>query len=105
MLTTAPLDTAQADAAQADTEPTTSAVTISRAPLSRSEVAELNARLEGSHPSEIIRWAVERFGTGLCMTTSFSDTLLIDLATSVDPDIEVIFRIASSSDRTPSSRT
>ncbi len=70
---------------------TGSAVTITRAPLPRADIDALCARFEDAHPTAIIRWAVEQFGSGLCMTTSFADTMLIDLATSVEPDIEVIF--------------
>lgn len=59
--------------------------------LSRSQVRSLNLRFEDSHPTQIIRWAVGRFGNHLALTTSFSDTLLVDLALSIDPDIEVVF--------------
>ena len=59
--------------------------------LSAAEVEVLNERFETAHPTEAIRWATTTFGDGLCLTTSFSDTLLIDLAVAVDPDIEVVF--------------
>jgi len=62
-----------------------------RAVLSPSEIEAANARLAGATPSEIIAWASARFGARLAMTASFADTTLIDLATAVDPDIEVIF--------------
>lgn len=62
-----------------------------RAPLSAAELDELNRRFDGADPHTIIRWASERFGGRLAMTASFADTTLIDLATTVDPDIEVIF--------------
>ncbi|MBC8364322.1 MAG: phosphoadenylyl-sulfate reductase [Actinobacteria bacterium] len=61
------------------------------AALSAAEVDALNALFEAAHPTEIIRWATGTFGDELCLTTSFSDTLLIDLAVAVDPDIEVVF--------------
>ena len=51
----------------------------------------LNARFEDTHPVAVIRWAVAIFGVDLCVTTSFQDTLLVDLATSVHPEVEVIF--------------
>lgn len=60
-------------------------------PLSRVQLARLNNELEGRRAEDIVRWAAERFGDGLCMTTSFADSLLIDVATRVAPDIEVIF--------------
>ena len=61
------------------------------AALSAAEVDALNERFEAAHPAEVIRWATDAFGDGLCLTTSFSDTLLVDLAVAVDPDIEVVF--------------
>ena len=55
------------------------------------DLDRLNARFESAHPVEVIRWAVAMFGDSLCLTTSFQDTLLVDLAVSVDPEIEVVF--------------
>jgi phosphoadenosine phosphosulfate reductase len=62
-----------------------------RAALSVAELAELNRRFESASPRRIVEWASDRFGRRLAMTASFADTMLIDLATRVDPDIEVIF--------------
>lgn len=73
---------------------TTSSVTVmvrSRPALSAVELAELNDRFETATPGEIVRWAAARFGRRLAMTASFADTTLIDIATSVAPDIEVLF--------------
>jgi phosphoadenosine phosphosulfate reductase len=55
------------------------------------DIVDLALRLEGAPPADVIGWAVETFGRQLCLTASFADTLLIDLATSVEPDIEVVF--------------
>ncbi|MCB0968507.1 MAG: phosphoadenylyl-sulfate reductase [Ilumatobacter sp.] len=63
----------------------------SRPSLDETELELINARLESASPSEIIAWAHDRFGDRLAMTASFADTTLIDLATSVAPDVEVIF--------------
>jgi phosphoadenosine phosphosulfate reductase len=72
--------------------PSDTTVQIRRAPaLSRPEIHSLNAGFETAHPSRIIRWAVNTFGSNLALATSFSDTLLVDLALQVDPDIEVVF--------------
>lgn len=57
----------------------------------RSETEALSASFEGSHPTDIIEWAVGEFGPRLVLSASFADTLLIDLATRVEPDIEVVF--------------
>ena len=55
------------------------------------ELADLNADFERQPASKIIGWAVEHFGPHLAMTASMTDAVLIDLATKVDPAIEVIF--------------
>ncbi len=55
------------------------------------DAAAASDRFEGAHPGEVIRWAVDEFGSRLCLSASFADTLLIDLAVAVDPDIEVVF--------------
>ena len=55
------------------------------------ELAALNERFETAPASAIIRWAVETFHPYLCMTASMTDALLIDLATKVEPGIEVVF--------------
>ena len=55
------------------------------------ELADLNDRMEGRPPSEIIEWAVEAFSPHLLLATSMTDAVLIDLAVKVDPAIEVMF--------------
>lgn len=55
------------------------------------ELAELSAEFERWPASKIITWAVESFGHHLAMSASMTDAVLIDLATKVDPAIEVIF--------------
>ena len=62
-----------------------------RATLAPSDLAVINARLESATPAEIVAWAHQRFGARLVMTASFADTTLIDIATQVAPDIEVVF--------------
>lgn len=55
------------------------------------DAAAASAGFEGHHPTDIIAWAVAEFAPRLSLSASFADTLLIDLATRVDPDIEVVF--------------
>jgi phosphoadenosine phosphosulfate reductase len=55
------------------------------------ETAAISERFEGAHPRDVIAWAVEEFGGRLCLSSSFADTVLIDLAVSVEPDIDVLF--------------
>jgi phosphoadenosine phosphosulfate reductase len=62
-----------------------------RAVLSPAEAAAADQALAGATPPEIVRWALDTFGRRLALTASFADTTLIDIATGVDPDIEVVF--------------
>ena len=64
---------------------------VQAVPYSDGELAELNAEFELAPASKIIRWAVESFGPHLSLAASMADALLIDLATKIDPAIEVVF--------------
>jgi phosphoadenosine phosphosulfate reductase len=64
---------------------------VQAVPFSDGELAELNAEFEHAPASKIIRWAVESFGPHLSLAASMADALLIDLATKIDPAIEVVF--------------
>ena len=55
------------------------------------EVADLNRRFEQADADEIVAWAAARFGSRLALTSSFADTVLIDIVTRTAPDIEVVF--------------
>ena len=55
------------------------------------ELAELNAEFERLPATKVIEWAVDQFAPHLAMTASMTDAVLIDLATRVDPSIEVVF--------------
>ncbi|HEX5365429.1 MAG TPA: phosphoadenylyl-sulfate reductase [Acidimicrobiales bacterium] len=55
------------------------------------ELAELDAEFESATAPQIIRWAVDNFSPHLCLAASMQDAVLIDLATKVDPGIEVVF--------------
>lgn len=59
--------------------------------LTAAAVADSNRNLAAATPGEIVRWASEHFGGRLVLTASFADATLIDVATAVDPDVEVIF--------------
>lgn len=62
-----------------------------RSVLTAEQAAEADRQLAGATPQQIVRWALDTFGSRLVLTASFADTTLIDIATSVDPDIEVVF--------------
>jgi len=67
------------------------AIALPRTELSPSEMVDLNAQFESAPASEIIRWAVDTFHPHLALTASMTDAVLIDLAVSVEPSIEVVF--------------
>jgi phosphoadenosine phosphosulfate reductase len=55
------------------------------------ELADLNVEFERLPASKVVQWAVDNFAPHLCLSASFTDAVLIDLATKVDPAIEVVF--------------
>jgi phosphoadenosine phosphosulfate reductase len=55
------------------------------------ELAELNDEFERLPASKVVQWAVDNFAPHLCLSASFTDAVLIDLATKVYPAIEVVF--------------
>ena len=55
------------------------------------ELSSVSHDFERATPGEIIAWAAERFGDRLTLASSFEDAVLIDLAVSVQPGIEVLF--------------
>ena len=48
-------------------------------------------KLEGASAEEIIRWAADTFGDRICITSSMTDAVIIHLASSVKPGIDVVF--------------
>jgi phosphoadenosine phosphosulfate reductase len=73
------------------TSPALTAADVRSVPYGDAELAELNEEFERAPASRIIGWAVETFGPYLSLAASMADALLIDLATKVDPGIEVVF--------------
>jgi phosphoadenosine phosphosulfate reductase len=55
------------------------------------DLEAISASFETAPASKIVRWAVDTFGDDLCLTASFQDAVLIDVATRVAPGIEVVF--------------
>ena len=64
---------------------------VARPDLTDAELARISAGFETASPGRVISWAVEEFGTRLAVAASMTDAVLIDLATRVDPGIEVVF--------------
>jgi phosphoadenosine phosphosulfate reductase len=47
--------------------------------------------LETSHPAEVVRWAAEQYGVdGLVVTASFEDAVLVHVAATAVPGIEIV---------------
>jgi phosphoadenosine phosphosulfate reductase len=56
------------------------------------DLAEHAAKeLEGASAEDIIRWAADTFGDRVCLTSSMTDAVIIHLASSVKPGIDVVF--------------
>lgn len=57
------------------------------------ELDEINQRFAGEDANQVVRWAVETFGEGLAMSTSFGiqSAVMLHLVTSIIPDIPVIW--------------
>src|SRR5215467_3516382 len=53
--------------------------------------AEAVARLNGASAKDVVRWAAETFGDRLCITSSMTDAVIIDIASRHAPGIDVLF--------------
>lgn len=59
--------------------------------LTEGALADLNAKFDSASAGDIVEWAVARFHPQMCLTASMTDAVLIDIATRVEPSIEVVF--------------
>jgi phosphoadenosine phosphosulfate reductase len=50
-----------------------------------------NTKLTGAPADEIVRWAVRATAGRICVTSSMTDALIIDIASRVMPGIDVVF--------------
>ena len=59
--------------------------------LIRTDWSEEAARLQGSHPREVLRWAVETFGSKLTMATAFGPEgcVILKMLSEIDPSVRV----------------
>ena len=55
------------------------------------EMDEQSALFETAPAGLVVAWAIDRFGPKLAISASFQDAVLIDIATSVEPSVEVVF--------------
>ncbi len=68
-----------------------SLVEVTAPAFSNAALAELNDKFETASTTSIVRWAVETFHPYLCLSASMTDAVLIDIATRVEPSVEVVF--------------
>ena len=62
-------------------------------PQQMRDLAEQAAReLENASAEDVIRWATDTFGNRICTTSSMSDAVIVHLASTVTPGIDVVFR-------------
>jgi len=66
-------------------------ISVSGSRRSAADVEKWNKSFVGADPTDVIIWATAEFGDRICVTTSLANTLLIDMATKVAPDIKVVF--------------
>jgi phosphoadenosine phosphosulfate reductase len=59
--------------------------------LDAGELARIDADLETAPASKVVRWALDTFGDGLVLAASFEDVVLVDVATRIAPELEVVF--------------
>jgi phosphoadenosine phosphosulfate reductase len=53
--------------------------------------AEAAARLSGASAEDVVRWAAETFGDRICITSSMTDAVIIDITSRYAPGIDVLF--------------
>lgn len=75
------------------TEPVGSTATTLRRDTSNLRDIAISAggELETATATEILRWAVEKFGSEFCVTSSMRDTVLAHLASATAPGVDVVF--------------
>jgi phosphoadenosine phosphosulfate reductase len=59
--------------------------------LSTDELSALSLEFELLSASKIVQWAIDLFGPSVSIAASMTDAVLIDIATKIDPAIEVVF--------------
>ena len=53
--------------------------------------AQAAQALDGATAQEIVQWAADTFDDRLCVTSSMTDAVLVDLVSKVQPGVDVIF--------------
>lgn len=66
-------------------------MTFTLPPLTDDDLAGVSAAFEDQPAEAVVAWAVGTFGDRLCLTTSMTDAVLVDMASRVKPGIDVVF--------------
>ncbi len=66
-------------------------MTVTAAAFTDDELAEISRSFEGSSAADIVAWAASTFGDGLAVAASMEDAVLIDVASTAHPGIDVVF--------------
>ncbi|HEV2767061.1 MAG TPA: phosphoadenylyl-sulfate reductase [Acidimicrobiales bacterium] len=57
----------------------------------RSDLAAASESLESASAADVVRWAWDRYGSGMVVTSSFQDCVLLDVVASAAPRAQVVF--------------
>ena len=55
------------------------------------ELDQLTRQMENWPAERVVEWALQTFGGRLAIAASMADTVLVHMATQIDPDVEVVF--------------
>jgi phosphoadenosine phosphosulfate reductase len=55
------------------------------------ELDELARQMESWPAERVVEWALETYGSRIAIAASMADTVLVHMATQIDPDVEVVF--------------
>jgi len=62
-----------------------------QADLELNDLDELGRQMESWTAEQIVEWALHTFGSRISIAASMADTVLVHMATKIDPDVEVVF--------------
>jgi phosphoadenosine phosphosulfate reductase len=62
-----------------------------QAHLDLEDLEDLALQMETWPAERVVQWALETFGSRISVAASMADTVLVHMATKIDPDVEVVF--------------
>lgn len=66
-------------------------MSVTAPPLTDDDLAHLSASFERQPAEAVVAWAIGCFGERVCVTTSLTDAVLVDVAARIRPGMEVVF--------------